>query len=467
MKQLLWLAFFLSLAGCSGDGGGWFSESTCEKPKGTKITDDGHYLKGPMVVPLGNGESTEIMLHTQWEKKSEKGRWEGELITEYASTGQTPCETHVEVTAMWQEFFQDMIDRGMPPKIVKNYADGIRNPDNTPERANAGVYVEQHLGACGYAGRPGTIHCVPVATTDVKQYYVSHESTHAFQWDFSYDFPSESTMLYRVFAAYANYLYHLDKTNPELFKSEGVWSIDLSDYALQNPDEWFAEVFRDYLYYTPGFHFAFMEANAPERATFFDCIWLEGNTFSTCQAAHNVPTVGLPQVVPINNLPTVQGFSQAESEAIWDVCFQTNSKASNTETFNNLISRLTSGAYTNTADYYKLGYGDCNHDGVIDWVCSYQGFAPDGGAYLWNSNNQVGAYTFVASGKIGDGYADYRQDPYFEEKGTLLKPIYSQWQGTYGSCNGSLSFNIVPERFPIISESVTNLPSEIVDKTDW
>ena len=241
------------------------------------------------------------------------------------------------------------------------------------------------------------------------------------------------------------------------------------DYALQNEDEWMAEIFRDYLYPGTG-HWAYIQANHVDLANFFDCVWKQGKTFTECHNNTGVSTVSFANKVPVVDLPLVGGYNSVEQEAIWNVCFNSQDKSNHIANFDALIDWFTPGLYSNSADHFKLGYGDCDHNGVIDWICSYKGNAPDGGNYLWNSDNQTGTFTFIASGDIGINYADYRQDPYLTLptiNGSLAQPMYREWQGTYGSCNGARYFYQVPDRFPAFSSQVSNLPAEYNGKTSW
>ena len=238
---------------------------------------------------------------------------------------------------------------------------------------------------------------------------------------------------------------------------------------MQNEAEWFAEIFKGYLYPNTG-HWPFMQANHPELVSFFDCIWKQGKSFTQCQSDNNVPMVAFANSVPVVNIPSASSFSTADSEAIWNVCFNSTNKSNYTTAFDQVIDSLTPGQYSDSSDKFKLGYGDCDHNGVIDWICSYQGPAPDGGNYLWNGSNQTGTYTFIASGDSNTSYAEYKQDPYLtlpSINGYLAQPMFREWQGDYGSCNGARYFNHVPDRFPDFASQVSNLPAEYNGKESW
>lgn len=119
---------------------------------------------------------------------------------------------------------------------------------------------------------------------------------------------------------------------------------------------------------------------------------------------------------------------------------------------NNLIVSGTSSGVSTKA-YYSNQYN--------------QGPAADGNGYLWNANSQVGAYTFVVSGKKGDSYAEYKQD-YFDAKlVTLLQPQYREWQGQYKSCNGASYFTYRKDKFPYYVSGIEGLSEEFKTKTDW
>lgn len=443
------------------------SSASAECP-GSSITDNQRHLKAKVSVPLGNGSVGYLDIYVQRLEKTDAYSWSATPVTTF-DTGLTPCETMQAVETMWQTYYADMVTAGIHPDVIAHYISSISAYGSDSNRALAGVYAETHLGACGYAGSPGTIYCGLGTDEGFKQYYLAHENTHGFQWDWSSG-SDEGILLYRIFASYANSIYHQSVSDASYFEDTGgVWNISTQDYALQNEAEWLAEVFRDYLYPGTG-HWAYIQSNHSELTNFLNCVWKQGKTFTQCHSETSVPTVAFANKLPVVDLPAVGGYNATEQEAIWNICFNSQAMSNHIAAFDALIDWFTPGLYSNSANLYELGYGDCDHNGVIDWICSYKGPAPDGGAYLWNSNNQTGAPTFIASGDSSINYADYRQDPYLELptiNGSLAQPMYREWQGTYGSCNGSRYFNQVPDRFPSFASQVVGLPAEYEGKVSW
>ena len=464
---LLFLLVVL-LVGCKKNNGNISSSSVgCSLPSGTTVSANGRYIEGAVTVPLGNGSSSQFILHTQRVEKFDAYNWGTRPLSTYPSNGQSPCETHLLIAGMWKEYYQDMVDFGIHPSVIQYHVSSISNQSNTEARALSGVYAEEYFSFCGYAGAAGTIYCGLDASEGTKQYFLSHENTHGFQWDMTKLDANENITFYRIFAHFTNSMYHLSKTNPDqLISADGLWYVDLASYGFQNEAEWLADMFKDYLY-TDKYHWAYIKRNVPVLKSFFDCLWKEGKNFTQCQSTYNVPMVALAQTTPFSNQPTPQGFSVGESDAIWNTCFQRTDQASYESAFDQMTERLAPGLYSGSAASYKLGYGDCNHDGVIDWVCNYKGLSPNGGSYFWNSQNKIGAYGFIVSGKSGESYADYRQDPFHEGQQTLVQPMYREWEGTYGSCNGAQYFSNVPDRFPFFANDVVDLPADLVNKTTW
>ncbi|MDH5546949.1 MAG: hypothetical protein OEZ43_15250 [Gammaproteobacteria bacterium] len=433
-----------------------------------ELSDDLRYLKAKTALPLGNGSEGHINIYVQRVQKNDANEWTATPVQAF-DDGRTPCQVVNEIQTMWKDYYQDMIDAGIHTSVIAKYLSSISAYGEDPARAKAGVYAEASMGACGYAGAPGTIHCGIGVSEDFKIYFLSHENTHGFQWD-HLNSGEEHVLLYRIFAAYANTLYHQSVNNASQFiDTQGRWHIDMMDYALQNESEWLADVFKDYLYNNSA-HWAYMKQHHPALVSFFDCIWKQGDSFTQCHESSGVDTVSFANSLPVVDVPAVSGYNATESTAIWNVCFNSNNKSEHTTVFDQVIEYLTPGLYANSADSYKLGYGDCDHNGVIDWICSYKGSAPDGSAYLWNSNNTVGAYTFIVTGDYGNGYVDYRQDPFLTLptiNGSLAQPMYREWQSNYGSCNGARYFNQVPTWFTYFASGVSNLPTEYIDKQNW
>lgn len=470
IKIILVFGFFSNLFACTKRKSEEASVDLCALPAGTAPAIDGRYIKGPITVPLGGGASAQIDLYVQRLVKTSANDWTNEIVATFSETGKTPCQTFDDVKAMWQSYYQDMLDAGVHSAVIQKHVDALTNPRNDPDREYAGVYAEAFLGSCGFNGLAGGIYCGLESSALVKFYFVAHENTHGFQWESNRSDDLQNIALYRIFAKYANDFYSQSLSDPSLFTPvNGDWTVGTMDYALQNEVEFIAEVFPGFLYGGDG-HWVYLKNNFSQLKSFFECVWNGGNSMTVCQSSSGVAMVNYAQKIPTVSIPVVSGFTQAESEAIWNVCFNTASSSTYVTAFNNLIERLTPGRYANSSSNYELGYGDCNHDGYVDWICSYKGPAPDGGSYLWNTNNQVGAYTFIASGKTGDFYAEYKQDPYLNSatvQGSLVQPMYREWQGTFGSCNGAKYFNEAPTRFPVFAQGISGLPSELVNKTDW
>lgn len=442
----------------------------CSLPAGTSISIDGHYIVGTVSVPLTSTTIGTFTLHIQNIEKLSYSEWSTNAVVQFAENGKTPCEVYSETETSWKDFYQDMLDAGIHYDVVQHYINSISNPNQTEARAQSGVYAETFLSACGYAIAPGTVICGVSPESGPKKYYMPHENTHGFQADLTADEDSNNITIYRIFAAYANSIYQQSITDSGKFTSaDGLWYIHTMDYALQNEAEWIAEIFADYLYSYTG-HWAYISNNYPELKNFFDCVWKESKSFNQCQLESGASMVSFAQNAPVVNLTSVSNFTSSESEAVWNICFQSANKESYLNSFNNLMERLVPGIYSDVSSLYKLGFGDCNHDNVIDWICSYRGLAPNGGNYFWNHDNQIGAYTFIVSGKTNDTYSEYIQDPYLTLptiNGSLAQPMYREWQGSMGSCNGAVYFNAIPLRFPIYANEVVNLPQEFSTKVIW
>jgi hypothetical protein len=158
----------------------------------------------------------------------------------------------------------------------------------------------------------------------------------------------------------------------------------------------------------------------------------------------------------VHNPPVVAGFTPAQSQAIWKVCFDRfrhTASAADFATVDALVATVAPGLPGSPSHNYQLAYGDCDHDDSIDWLCWYDGPGPVGvgnGQYLWNSANTQGAYSFIVTGNAQGAYAEYTPDPFTGDKNaqpyypyapnTLLRPNFAEWQGTHGSCNGAQTF---------------------------
>ncbi len=444
-------------------------EEECKKPSGTALNDEGTHLVGWFPVVLNSAGSTvDLRLTMQWTEKVGPGSYNQTHIEKF-NHGETPCQAYESVVAMWQQFFQELVDRGLPEAVVTKYAASVSNFKNDALREKrAGIYAEADLYSCGYNGFEGAIYCLPEASDGIRRHFVAHEGTHGFTWELVNDDVKEFISLYQVFAQYANDFYTQSISDSSAFTpADYAFFVDPMDYALQNEAEWTAEIFKEYLYPPEKAQLGYISQYAPWLKNYFDCFWKEGQKFSDCQKTYDIPMVSMPETTPLQTEPVVDGFTSEDQEAIWNVCFKTEKSSDYYDRFKTIIDRVAPGLSAEPHLYYKLGFGDCSHDGVVDWICSYHGTAADGSGYLWNANSQVGAYTFVVSGKSGDTYAEYKQD-YFDSKlVTLLQPQYREWQGQYKSCNGASYFTYRTDKFPYFVSGIEGLPEELKDKTDW
>lgn len=403
----------------------------------------GRYLKGVGALPLGDGTVLTYNLHVQRVRKVD-GAWTNEPLT--YDDGRSPREVLHGSAGLWVTLYRALIARGTARSEILKLAQGIRS-----EASDSGVYIETDLSACGYNGGARTITCGS-GTGNYLKGTMAHESFHG--WEFlTFDSdPARSIAFRDAFSRYANLVHHTRRTEPEKLQGEG-WRLDYLNYGLQNSIEWGSEMFRDWLLGIEGGgwpgNWQFTSRYAPEFATYFDCLLLDGDDLLVCQqrAFGSTPLIARPELRPEDTLVSVTGFSAADSEAIWKVCRGTADAATYTERFDALVRRVAPDLPGSPAASYRLAVGDCNHDGIEDWLCWYTGRGPTGlgnGDYLWNSANTEGAYTFVVSGKIGDAYAEYMQDPFLtlpSINGSLAQPMFREWQGQFGSCNGALRFD--------------------------
>ncbi|GEM_PF-2036107 len=413
-----------------------------------KAIDDyeivGNFLVGQVVVPLGDEVNGSFVLHVQRHKKNGSS-WTDEPLV--FGDGRDAPTVYSDTKIRFQTFYQDMIDRGMPLSQMQQMLRGI-----TGGGSASGVHIQTGASVCGYSGAPRTISCGPNA----GWFTIAHESMHGWQWGAVEDPRNDEVgiLFQDVFTMWANFVYHTRESNPDILKGRsaaGNWELDYLNYGLQNDAEWLANVFSGWLYSPTKLNGASWEAmlqSAPEFVEFFDCLWEDGGSPSVCSSeAFGDITIKHPQHRATGGIAAVEGFTDEDSTAIWKVCLGAADSNSYKSHFDEIVKRVAPNLPGSPADNYSLGYGDCNHDGTTDWVCTYTGSGPSGignGKYLWNRDNRVGAYTFIAGGNEFDTYAEYKQDPYSTlpsmAGGALSQPWYREWQGEYGSCNGASVF---------------------------
>jgi hypothetical protein len=398
------------------------------------------YVEADGVLPMGDGTVQTYHLHVQALRRID-GQWHEEPFV--YDDGRTPTEVLVDSADLWIRFYRSMIARGTARSEIRKLAQGIQS-----DQDDSGVYVETNLSACGYNGSARTITCGP-GTSRHLEGTMAHESIHGWEWLTFEGDPALSIVFRDAFTRYANLVYHTRLDEPEKLMGDG-WRLTYLNYGLQNSIEWGSEMFRDWLYGPPGGgwpgNWQFTRLHLPEYAEFFDCLWLDGDALFDCKARAfgDGPLIARPEVRPQDTSIAVAGFTAAESAAIWNVCARTDDAAQYTAQFDAIVRRVAPNLPGSPAAAYELAVGDCNHDGIEDWLCWYTGRGPEGvgnGNYRWNVDNTEGAYTFVVSGKAGDDYAEYLQDPYLtlpSINGSLAQPMFREWQGQYGSCNGAL-----------------------------
>tara|TARA_R110002050_G_scaffold225479_2_gene361381 strand:+ start:94 stop:1491 length:1398 start_codon:yes stop_codon:yes gene_type:complete len=405
---------------------------------------EGHFLVGTVTVPISDGVESSFTLHVQRHVKDDQNWTEEELVL---PDGRTPPEVYRDVKVRWQMFYQDMVNKGMPMSEVQQILLGI-----TGSSESAGVWILTGLNAAGYNGHSKSISLGP----NSEWFTIAHESMHGWQWGAT-ESPvnhKDAILLQDIFTKWANYVYHTRTSDPDKLYgySEGkFWILDYLNYGLQNDAEWLANTFAGWLYgpdKVVGQNWLAMNKSAPEFVNFFNGLWKDGLSVAVShKRAFGINEIKHPEYLPPDGVPSVEGFSKEDAVAIWSVCTNSPDKENYIPHFNSIIKRVAPDLPGSPADHYSLGYGDANHDGTIDWIASYTGPGPVGlgnGKYLWNKDNKVGTYTFIVSGKRGDTYAEYIQDPFLTlpsmGNGALAQPMFREWQGKYGSCNGASLF---------------------------
>lgn len=407
---------------------------------------DGHYLVGQVLVPLAIGKDAPFTLHVQKDVFAD-GVWTNNRLV--YRDGRDPAQVFADTKKLWQTMYGDMVKSGMAPNVIQRMYAGITGAPETD-----GVWIKKGLSAAGYSGMTRSIEL----SADRGLGTMAHESTHGWQFGLTSGEGNEkaSILFIDIFAHWANLVYHTQNKNPDKLKGKTGsenWILTPLDYGLQNNAEWVANAFSGWLYKNKNQEYFStwfaMEKIDTRFVDFFNYLWKSGLSVheADARAFKGVPKVKHPQYWPTDGVPSVEGFSNADSIAIWKVCMNAPDKSRYIEDFNKIVRRAAPSLPGSPAEHYKLGYGDANHDGVFDWIAFYDGPGPKGvgnGRYLWNRENKVGAYTFIVSGKKNDTYAEYKQDPYLTlpsmAGGALAQPQFREWQGRYGSCYGAGSF---------------------------
>ncbi len=387
-----------------------------------EFTVDGENIVGKVYVPLGDGTRGSFNLH----------------VLNEPINGKSAPENFANTKKKWQDMYQKIVDKGMHPNEIKRLLAGISR-----ENKSSGVYIRPDAPTCGYTGAPGTIGC----GTNAGFGTMAHENMHGWQWQAAQGDSNNdvSVGFMDLFTHWTNWVHHTRQSNPEKLRGNG-WNLDYKNYGLQNDAEWMAQVFSGWLNGTSigwAGNWEAMEGSYPEYAEFFKCLWEEGRGFHGCKQLVSLD-IRHQQYKPsaITQFPSVPGFSNEDSTAIWKVCANASDKARYTNRFNAIIDRVSPNLPGSPASRYNMSTGDCNHDGTTDWVCTYSGPGPNGGKYLWNVDNKEGAYTFILGGKQGDSYAEYLQDANSPALGNrIVQPWMREWQGKHGSCNGAAQLN--------------------------
>jgi hypothetical protein len=218
---------------------------------------------------------------------------------------------------------------------------------------------------------------------------MAHESTHGWQFGLTAGAGNEeaSILFVDLFAQWANLIYHTRIKTPEVLQgktSSGSWTLGPLDYGLQNNAEWAANAFAGWLYgeSAPAYNQTWlaMEKISPEFVAFFNGLWSDGlpTQEARSRAFKGVNEIKHPQYWPTDGVAAVEGFSKEDSTAIWKVCTDAPDKSKYVEDFNKIVRRVAPDLPGSPAEHYKLGFGDANHDGIIDWIGFYAGPGPRG-----------------------------------------------------------------------------------------
>jgi hypothetical protein len=389
---------------------------------------------------------------------------------------QCPGDVYTGSVSLWQSLYQDYINAGMTENNVQILASSISGTQSS------GIYIRKTVNACGYNGLNKTITCSG-STNQGQKGVMAHENMHG--WEFQFLNDSTGIQFYLAFAYFANKVYAAEQANGGSISGtykQQPWTLNYLTYGLQNEAEWGSEVFADWLLGTANHAvWPYIDANEHELVTYFNCLWKTDTTPTKCTLAlsppvtfaSSDPTLNPPESVT-SNVNTPSGpkkvtFSQAQSQSIWNVCFNPYKHSASQNDYNKLqaiIDDVAPDLPDNAAYNYKLMYADANHDNVIDWFCEYSGPVPNvgNGQYLWNKQNKYGTYTFVISGKGPSDYVEYKQDPFLNipsmANGAIAQPQFREWQGQFGSANGAKQFAgyTVYPWYPIFASQIGSQP---------
>ncbi len=386
--------------------------------------DDKPRVVGKVYVPLGDGSRGSFNLH----------------VMNVPARGKTAVQIFAETKKRWQDMYQGFIDKGLHSNEIKRMLSAISN-----DNKRSGVYVNDKIGACGYGGNPGLIACL----VDAGFGMISHESMHGWNYQLAQGESKQDEYIWflDMFYQWTNWVYHARQNTPEKIKGSN-WELPELAYGLLNNAEWLAEVFAGYMGWGGGHGapiWSTMQNSNPEYAQLFDCLWKEGKGIREC-SQFAPTTIKHQQYIPSEReqFPSIPEFSNEDSKAIWKVCANASDKANYTNQFNAIIDRVAPNLPGSSASHYKMSTGDCNHDGTMDWVCTYNGPGPNGKNYPEEGSREA-TYSFILGGKVGDSYAEYVKDPYLTKSlglnvNRLVQPHRLVWQGEYGSCNGVWRF---------------------------
>jgi hypothetical protein len=425
--KLPWALGILLVAGRLCAGAAFATE--CPLPPGVVV--QGNNITGTVLLPLGGGDTAGIRLFVLNDG------------TPYANN-QCPGVVYENTAQLLIDLYTKFVARGITKNNMRILVNSISG------MPGAGVYIRPTGSASGYSGFSRTITTFP-GTAPQMQGTIAHENMHG--WEFQFNRQPSGREFYKAFAHFANLVYQAETANPGSLSGNvngQAWHVDYLTYGLQNEAEWGSEVFADWaLGGVSRGVWPYIDAHQPAYQAYFTCLWTTDTTPTQCAQAL-APPVHFAANDPVNHPPVVARFTPAQSQAIWNVCFHSFRQTASKEDFatvDQLVASVAPRLPGSPSHSYQLAYGDCDHDGNVDWLCWYEGPGPVGvgnGQYLWNRHNKDGAYTFIATGNAQGTYAEYTQDPYSTlpsmSNGALAQPRFREWQGTYGSCNGAQTF---------------------------